>query len=202
MPIPPLPTPAERFAIVLRWLSHVVASRGVLGLLAAPVVALLLGRVRDINQKFARLAARIAAGTYRPRRAAARRKPAAPNPRRKNPLPQTCGWLLTLVPEAVGYRAQLEHLLREPDTVALLEAAPSAMARVLRPLCWALRLKPPPILAPPRRARPPAPERDAAASRAATPPPSRPRSQSPASPARRRRSAQWPRGGHGPPRTA
>ena len=39
-----------------------------------------------------------------------------------------------MLPEAVQYRAQLDHLMRDPEMLALLEAAPAPMARVLRPL--------------------------------------------------------------------
>jgi hypothetical protein len=63
------------------------------------------------------------------------------------------------MPEAVGYRGQLEHLLRDPDMAALIAAAPEPMGRALRPLCRMLGLPPPPILAPPR----PAPAASAAA---------------------------------------
>ncbi len=157
MPNPPPRTPAESFATILQWLARAIADRGVGGRLAGPLIGLLLGRIREINQRFARLAARIASGGFVPRRTAPRRRPVALTPRRKNPLPQTFGWLLTLVPEAVGYRAQLEHLLRDPEMAALIAAAPAEMARTLRPLLWMLRLRPPPVLARSRQAAPSAP---------------------------------------------
>ena len=74
-----------------------------------------------------------------------------------NPLPQKFGWLLKLVPEAVGYRSQLENLLRDPEMAALLAAAPTAMRRPLRSLCRMLGLPPPEILALPPRPKPPPP---------------------------------------------
>ena len=186
MPVPPSHLPAESFATILRWLVQAVVLRGAGDRLAAPLIALILGRLRDINQRFARLAARLRQGTFRPRRAAARRKPVPRKPRRKNPLPQTFGWLLTLVPEAVGYRAQLEHLLRDPEMTALIAAAPAPMARALRPLLWMLRLTPPPIL-PPRQGT--------IAARPKAPRPSPPRPSPPSSP----RPARVPARACGPP---
>ena len=59
------------------------------------------------------------------------------------------------MPQAVGYRSQLEHLLRDPEMAALLAAAPTAMRRPLRSLCRILGLPPPPILALPPRPKPP-----------------------------------------------
>jgi hypothetical protein len=120
------------------------------------VIGLIADRIRVVNQRFRRLAARLAAGTYRPRRFARRRKPIDPKPRQKSPLPEQFGWLLQLVPQAIGASAQLEHLLRDPEMAALMAAAPASMARALRPLCWMLRVTPPPILARPKpKAAPP-----------------------------------------------
>ena len=133
-----------------------------------PLIALIVERLRRIKQRFAYLAARVGDGLYVPRRRAAlpRRRPGQPPPPR-NPLPQKFGWLLPLVPDAVGYRSQLEHLFRDPEMVALLAAAPTAMRRPLRSLCWMLRLPPPPILSPPPRPKPP---RGPAAKREKPPP--------------------------------
>jgi hypothetical protein len=143
----PPPTPAERFATILLWLSRAVAARIAAGL-PGPFIVLIVGRIRQINQRIAHLAARIRAGRYARRRSAPRRSPTLRRARRPNPLPHEFGWLLKLVPESVAYRAQLDHLLRDPEMAALLAAAPAAMARPLRSLCWMLRLSPPPILAP------------------------------------------------------
>jgi hypothetical protein len=168
----PTPTPAERFAAILLWLSRAVAARGAAGL-SGPLIILIVGRIRGINQRVARLAARIRDGRYARRRSAPRRSPTLRRPRRPNPLPHEFGWLLQLVPEAVGYRSQLEYLLRDADMAALLAAAPAAMARPLRSLCWMLRVSPPPILAPTLASPPPAPPQaaPAAAPRASPPRP-------------------------------
>ena len=84
-------------------------------------------------------------------------------------------WLLALVPDAIGHRSQLENQLRDPETVALLAAAPDALRRSLRSLCWMLFLAPPPILAHPARTKPPA-----APAPAIQPPPPRPPPAAPA----------------------
>jgi hypothetical protein len=89
------------------------------------------------------------------RRSAPPNAPGLRRPRPPNKLPQEFGWLIKLVPEALGYRSQLEYLLRDEAMQALLAAAPPSISRPLRSLCWMLRLDPPPIpppLPPSRRA--------------------------------------------------
>ena len=165
--MPPL-SPAQKFAAIILWLGRAVVARGGGDRLSAPLIALVIDRIREINQRVARLAARVAGGRYTPRRSAARRPATIRRPRRPGALPRHFGWLLPLVPEAVGYRSQLDHLLRDPEMLALIEAAPTAMRRPLRSLCWMLRLRPPPVLAPPALAPPAA---RLAAKRALPPPP-------------------------------
>jgi hypothetical protein len=158
------PAPAERLATILLWLRRAVAARSAAGI-PGPLIVLIVGRISHIGQRLARVAARIRDGRYVPRRRPAQPGPAplrpaplrpaplrpAPlrRPRQPTPLPRRSGWLLRLVPEAAGYRAQLEHLLRDAEMAALLAAAPAAMARPIRSLCWMLQLPPPPILTPP-----------------------------------------------------
>jgi hypothetical protein len=146
----PPQSPAEGFATIIRWLVQSVAAMSGGDRLTYRVIGLIADRIRVINQGFKRLVARLAAGTYKPRHGFHRSRPIDPKPRRPNPLPEEFGWLLTLVPDAIGYRSQLEYLFRDPAMAALMAAAPASMARVLRPLCWMLRLPPPPILARPR----------------------------------------------------
>jgi hypothetical protein len=153
--MPPPPAPAERFATLLRWLGQAVAARSGGDRLSYALIGLIIDRIRGINQCFARLAARIRDGKYFSRRFAPRRPPVGDRHREPNKLPQTFGWLLKLVPEAVGSRSQLECLLRDPEFAALLAAAPASLGRPLRSLCRMLRVSPPEILAPPARPRPP-----------------------------------------------
>jgi len=156
------PTPAERFADILWYLAQAVVTRSAFGL-SQPLINLIVTRIRDAKQAFARLAARIEAGTYAPRRRASTppRPPAVQKPRPPpNPLARKFGWLLPLVPAAVASRGHLENLLRNPEMAALLAAAPGSLRRPIRSLCWMLRVEPPAILALPRKPRPPRPPQD------------------------------------------
>jgi hypothetical protein len=153
MPLPPL-TPEKCFATLLAWLGRAVAARSGGDQLSYSLIGLIIDRIRGIKQRFARLAARIRDGRYAVRSVAAPHRPAA-KPRRPNKLPQTFGWLLKLVPDAVGSRSQLENLFRDPDMAALMEAAPASLGRPLRSLCHMLGVRPPDILAPPAKPRPP-----------------------------------------------
>ncbi len=163
MPTPP-PTPAANFATLIQWLSQAVVAMMGGERLPLSLIALIVDRLRRIKQRFAALAARIRDGRYVPRH---RQKAAGPPPP-PGKLPKEFGWLLKLVPDAIGYRGQLEHLLRDPEMAALIAAAPVPMAKALRPLCRMLGLLPPPILAPPTPKRP-APPRPAARRPAARP---------------------------------
>jgi hypothetical protein len=178
-----IPTPAERFASLLRWLTQAVAAMSGGDRLSYLLIGLIADRIRQIKQRVARLAARIAAGRYAPRRSAPRRS--APRrsstvrrPRPPNRLPQKLGWLVPLVPEAVVFRAQLEFLLRDPEMAALLAAAPASLRRPVRSLCWMLGIPAPETLAPilaPIPAGPRSAPRPAAAAAAQAPPSRRPR---------------------------
>ena len=156
--MPPPPTPAERFADILWYLAQAVVTRSAFGL-SQPLINLIITRIRDAKQAFARLAARIQAGTYAPRRRSSTppRPPAVRKPRPPpNPLARKFGWLLPLVPPAVVFRGQLETLLRDPGMAELLAAAPVSLRRPIRSLCWMLWVDPPKILArPPAKPRPP-----------------------------------------------
>ena len=155
-------SPAERFARILAGLTGAVVTRIHFGL-SQLLIGLIIDRIRGLKQRFARIAARVGAGTYAPRRFASRPQ-AEPKPRPPSQLPQKFGWLLKLVPPAVGARSQLQSLLRDPEMAALIAAAPTSLGRPLRSLCWMLGLRPPEIQAlpatprKPRQKPPPAPE--------------------------------------------
>jgi hypothetical protein len=186
-------TPAECFAGIILWLGRAVDAQSMWGRFSRPLALLILNRIREINQRFARTAARVGAGTYVPRRRASAHRPAGPHPRRKNPLPQGAAWLLKLLPETASYGSQLQFLLADPAMAALLAAAPASLRRPVRSLCHMLGVAPPAILAPilalPARTPPPAPppapaaRRPAAKPLPARPPPPRP-APAPAPPAR------------------
>ena len=202
MSAPPSPSAAEQFAAIILRLSRAVAARSAprfgAGALAGPLIVLIVTRIGQIGRRFAGLAARLRDGRPIPRRRRGPRRPAAAGrPRRPDPLPKHRGWLLRLVPGAAVYRSQLEFLLRDPATAALLAEAPASLGRPLRSLCRMLGIKSPPGLAPPRPTPPPAaadPEPDAPQTSRASP--RRPH------PAPRRASARPPRPpayGHGLP---
>jgi hypothetical protein len=176
-------TPARDFAAIVNALMRALATERIIGRLAGGFAALIGVRLATARAAFAELAERIAAGRFRPRRYAPRRPPANPIARPPGAVPQKFGWLVALMPleTAMACRGHLELLLHMPDTVALIQAAPAATGRLLRPLCWALRLKPPPVLARPRRPKnghqqtpPPAPDKAPATPPRATRPPAAP----------------------------
>jgi hypothetical protein len=116
-----------------------------------------MNRLRGIKLTFARLAARIDAGIFVPRRSA-KRPQTAQKPRAKNPLPQSPAWLIKLVPDAAASASQLRFLLADPEMAALLAAAPASASRPIRSLCRMLGVEIPPILPPapdPRPKKPP-----------------------------------------------
>jgi hypothetical protein len=162
---PPLPVLVRHFTALVQRLVLAIGLHRVGGVLhgqvPGPLVAPISERIKAFCNRFARLAARIVAGSYRPRRTAGppHRKPLAPRPWQATPFRKS-GWLDAMLPPEVAreYRAGLFGLLQEPEIAALVRAAPGPMGRILRPLCWMLKLKPPEILARPRRGtEPPAP---------------------------------------------
>ena len=187
-------TPAERLAGIFDLLCRAVAARGAnrLGaprLLALPLTLLIWARLRRLAARFARLTARIAAGTQ-----IAPRPPGAASPRPQRPtpppLPRDFAWLVRLVGhEAAAGASQLRHLLTEPDMADLIAANPRQMGRLLRPLCRMLGVSPPPAIARPLPIAPalPPPRRATVHPPGAAPPPPSPRPRrraaAPASPA-------------------
>jgi hypothetical protein len=146
----------DRVTRFVRNLCDVVGGQALGGVLGGripgPLISVINERIKTLRDRFHRLAGRIIAGTYAPRRFTPRRQPGARAPRQESPFRKR-GWLDALLPAAVAapYRGGLIALLQQPEMAALIAAAPEPMARILRPLCWALKLKPPEILAIPRR---------------------------------------------------
>ncbi len=127
------------------------------GRLPASLVPLVFHRVHRIYHLVIRIADLVQAGRYRPRRRSGRPpRQAIQRTKSPSPLPPKYGWLAALMPAtAPGCRGDLDSLLRRPDMIALIEAAPVTLIPPLRSLCWALQLEPPAILARPRRPAPP-----------------------------------------------
>lgn len=177
MPAPPLST-TEAVVNLFWWIARSFSS-GIGARLPGPVVSFVIWRLQNIRQRFARLAASIVAGTYKPRRYTPRTATAPRKPRPPSPIPQKFGWLDTWLPEASAIRGHLLHHMQQPEMLALIAAAPGPMARTLRPLFWMLKLKPPAILPNPRRPAgtpppPPPPAYQAPPPRAPAPPVSGP----------------------------
>jgi hypothetical protein len=183
---PPAPPGlAKTFGLIIGGLCEAVARRIAADRTSGALIILTVDRLRHLLARFTSLAARAQAGKLRPPRQRAvppRREPplgGAPSPeeapspgeappgrptpdpkpprQRERLLPQKFGWLIRFVPyEAACFGSQLQHLLCQPEMVALLEAAPQA-GRILRPLCWMLAIPLPANLRLPPRPRKPKP---------------------------------------------
>ena len=182
----PLLDPADRVAFIVKGLRGVLAELGVRRLLDGAIVLLIWNRLGRIAQEFAVVAERVRAGTLPAgRRAAVASAPASPRPPRPpspDGMPAGFAWLIRLGGwQAAGFGSQLQHLLSNPEMVALISAAPRQMGRVLRPLCWMLGIKPPPGLFPKRARKPRAPlsSGTSGATEAETPPAPKPRRRRP-----------------------
>ncbi len=174
----PMP-PARRFNAIIAALCGTLADGAARHPAAAPLLLhLLWPRLLRLVHRFLTLTARVAAGTA-PRPPATPRpdRPARPHPPYQR-LPQGFGWLARLLPEGRLAGSRLQHLLAAPDMAELVGSDPH-FARMLRPLCRMLGVRPPPLLAPPPRPAPspprrpvrrPAPRPQAPAPSAAAPP--------------------------------
>ena len=110
-------------------------------------------------RRFASLVARVRAGTIRirpPRPRLLRSGSARPPRPPAYYLSHRRGWLLPVIPGAIAYASQLNHLLAQPDMAELIARAPT-LGRLLRPLAHMLAMDLPAALqrpAPVRAARP------------------------------------------------
>ncbi len=151
--LPTAPEFARRLATILAGLVAAIAHVLLRHPRRIALIVPLCARLSLAAARFVRLADRLAAGPpAKPRHRAPR--PGGPCPVR---LPTAFGWLLTdLRHEAALYHLRLEALLTEPTAAEIIAASPAA-ARILRPICRMLGLRPTvlPALAP--RRRPPAP---------------------------------------------
>ena len=157
----------QGLSVVLRTLMVAVGAWGGRGLLRPVLTLLLWGRVSRIRVRMERLVARFEAGRLRsvwprpvpaPTAAGLMGGAAAPDStgcgvvadglgvlgggRARRPTgrvwPGRFGWLVRMASwQAAGYGSQLRTVLETPEMVALLIAAPQAVA-ILRPLCRAL----------------------------------------------------------------
>lgn len=143
-----VPSPSERLSLghVVTSLRERVAAWGARGVLDRLVMFLLYRRLGEIGQRAERMLARFQAGRLwrrGPRVVAVVRDACAEGLTRAASaavLPRQFGWLVRAGGhEAAGLRAQLQHVMAQPEMAALLAASPQAV-RLLRPLCRALAI--------------------------------------------------------------
>jgi hypothetical protein len=140
--------PAERFAALIAFLREII---GIVGYrqVNPPLNIAVYKRLGYFLRRFNEILAQPARPAQPPRtpRPHCRAPRPQPNPSAVK-LPTRFGWMHHLYPghQIPGASSQLAHLLIEPDMIALLNDHPG-LARLLRPLCHMLRIKPPPHLA-------------------------------------------------------
>ncbi|MCC6718776.1 MAG: hypothetical protein IT555_12900 [Acetobacteraceae bacterium] len=133
--------------ILTNLLQLVIAGFRHLGPHARPVWT----RISRARRRLAILLANLAAGRLpRPRAPRPGRRGGAPAPY----IPRSRAWLVVALGyNAAGYASQLDVLLRDPATPAILAASPGA-ARTINRLCQLLGVTPPTPAAPTPRAAP------------------------------------------------
>ena len=150
--------PADRLAAILSRLCLMVDAMNGGSRLPYALITLIIARLIGIRDCVRRVAARVAAGTYSPRKSPATppKRQAGKRPRAERLLPRHHAWLLKMVPDAVGPRAWLKTLLRDPEFLALMQAAPQTLGRPLRSLCRALGIRsvPAPVALPEKPRKP------------------------------------------------
>ncbi len=148
----PLSAPA-RFALVMDGLKQAVAAASADYPWTGPMALYVWNRLHRINQIFQTLAALIVAGKLPPERVCRPRSPriqsavpARPDPATPRRFAYRFGWLCGAVPSlprrfgAAQFGSQLQHLLSDPEMMALIAASPR-MRRTLRPLLWMLGIE-------------------------------------------------------------
>ena len=206
------PDLARRFGVIITLLAALVARAFLRDPRYVTIIVPLWTRLNRAARRFERIMARLAAGT--PSRPSRPGRPSSPRPADARPaearpfdprlaaLPSTHAWLSqALGSEGRCHASQLNYLLREPGTAALIAASPQA-ARLLRPLCRILGLDP--AILPPRPPRPrrepsepagpvapaaPAPQAVQPPEPPSAPPPEKPRMVLPSCP---RMALRWP----------
>jgi hypothetical protein len=159
----PAPGLAQTFALIIAGLCRATASRIVVDRSAGPLLVRIFTRLHRLSARLTSLVTQINAGTQPAPRPGRPTTDAGRRYRRKPRLPEGFGWLLREVPATAEYAGQVQALLDDPQTAALLETAPQA-GRILRPLCRMLAIplpdqlrepKPPPAVADPPAESPP-----------------------------------------------
>ena len=151
--IPYLTSLSQRFALIVVGLCAVVGGcvarrragldRYYLDPAIVPLIDPIWHWLNNSRKRVEKLLAKLATG-WRPVVAKPRAQRTA-NPVTGVRLPTRFGWLVGLSQETGAYGEQLQKLLSEPETIALV-AEVSTLRRLLRPLCNALALRPGPPL--------------------------------------------------------
>lgn len=172
-------SPGQAFAAILSGIRGMLALRAnAIRPITAPAIRVLMlvyWRLARMAGRLDRLVACRQAGTLpRPRPSRAGRPRHEPAASFDRPPPPSCprghAWLIGLHQPTAQYAGQVQAFIDNPDTRALVEAAPQA-GRLLRPLCRMLGLAPPPWLRLPERPGPPRPMRPPPAAQAPPVPP-------------------------------
>ncbi len=167
MPSQPLPPP-NLMRLLFNALMRAVSVRVNYGNQSLPpVVTAFIGlRLGKMRACIYRIIDMIRDGTYVPRQRKPLEEPLKTPEQKPKPegwVRQKFGWLAELLgDDAPAFRAALRDMLRDPEIMKLIEAAPITLGRPLRSLCWMLKFTPPEILAPPKRPRKPRPEKPVA----------------------------------------
>jgi hypothetical protein len=153
-------TLTDRFALIIRALHAAVAARIKCPPVTAEIIVFVCARLRRMLAEFEKLAGQIRAGTYVVRSPGRRRAGGAGSRRGVSVVmlhwnlglpPWAPGWLHRVAPGDSGvWAVALRQLLSDPEMAAVIAAVPR-MRRILRPLCFMLKMEsrllspPPPV---------------------------------------------------------
>jgi hypothetical protein len=142
----------RRIAILLR---ETVAARGPRDKSMVPMIWLIAIRLGRLATRFEQVIARLVAGKVSaPRRAYVRKASfAVVRPEGELRLPTRKAWLIRTVQETAVYSGHIEHLLTDPDMIALLATSPAA-CKIMRQFCHMLGMDLGPALALPADRKP------------------------------------------------
>jgi hypothetical protein len=155
--MPPMETPvtsspltvlAQRLWQIAILLRETVAARGPRDKSMVPMIWLIAIRLGRLATRFEQVIARLVAGTVSvPRRAYVRKaRVAVVRPEGELRLPTRKAWLIRTVQETAVYSGRIEHLLADPDMMALLATSPAA-CKIMRQFCHMLGMDLVPALA-------------------------------------------------------
>ena len=166
--IPAATVLGQAFAGVVTALCGILAAFAAKAPTKVPMLLMVHRRLVGMALRLDRLTQRWQAGTLprlrprlrpRPRCAGQARAGEPPAARPRSPVPRERFWLIHIFQPTAQFAGQVSVFLADPQTQALVAAAPQA-GRILRPLCHAFGLPPPAYLRLPlrRRAPPAAPQ--------------------------------------------